>query len=150
MNKYLCIFGYETPLQKMNNAAHGWEDEDSAAVFVMASSEQQALQWGRTIAKSFVGRLFGGGGVGGGTRGGGRTIAKYSVGTLGFLTDPDQDTNWDENAFAVWIDNDYANNYSIEQLRAIPTVEYGEYPDIAAMITSKYGNPALATAESNS
>ncbi len=128
MNKYLYIFGYETPLQKRDNALHGWDDEDSAAVFIVASSKQQALEWGHTIAKRFVGALF----------------------DRGFLTDPDQDTNWDENAFATWIDNDDAKNYSGEQLRAIPTVEYGEYPDIAAMITSKYGNPALTTAGSNS
>jgi len=130
MNKYLYIFGYETPLQKTNNAVYGWDDEDSAAVFILASSEQQALAWGHMVARKFVGVLF----------------------NRGFPTGPDQITNWDENAFAAWIDNDYAKNYSSEQLRAIPTVEYGEYPDIdiAAMITSKYGNPALTTAGSNS
>ncbi len=124
MNKYLFVFGYETPPQKRNNATHGWDDEDSMAVFIEAPSEQQALERGHLIAKNFVGALF----------------------DRDFSTGLTQDTNWDENAFAVWIDNDYAKNYSSEQLRAIPTVEYGEYPDIAAMITSKYGNPALTTA----
>ena len=34
MPNFLFRFGYETPVQHRNNEAHGWDDEDSQAVFI--------------------------------------------------------------------------------------------------------------------
>ena len=110
MNKYLYIFGYETPTQRENNVTYEWDDEDSAALFIMAETAQQALEWGRAVSKRYVGVLFNG-----------------------------RAESWDENRFAAWVDHDYTANFSPDQLKAVPTVKYGEYPDIAEMLRSKYG-----------
>lgn len=34
MPNFLFRFGYEMPVQHRNNEAHGWDDEDSQAVFI--------------------------------------------------------------------------------------------------------------------
>ena len=120
MNKYLYIFGYETPAQRENNAAYEWDDEDSAALFIMAETAQQALKWGRTVSKRYVSVLFN-----------------------GFNSHAE---SWDENRFASWVDHDYTANFSSDQLKAVPTVKYGEYPDIAGMLRSKYGSTAATVA----
>jgi len=118
--EYLYVFGYETPAQRDNNAAHGWDDEDSAALFIIAETAQRALEWGRTVSRRYVSALFNDGAA-----------------------------SWDESRFAAWLDHDYAANFSPDQLVAIPTVTYGEYPDIAGMLRSKYGKTA-ATATGSS
>ncbi len=105
MSKYLYIFGYETPRQRENNAAHEWDDEDSAAVFIEAETERQALEWGYSVSKEFVKALFDGG-----------------------------DAPWDASRFAAWVDSDYAQNYSPAQLATILTVRCGDYPDIDKML----------------
>jgi hypothetical protein len=38
---------------------HGWDDENSAAFFIEAFSEHEALTWGREISQEFVRRLYG-------------------------------------------------------------------------------------------
>lgn len=118
--RYLYIFGYETPMQRENNAAHGWDDEDSAAIFIVAETEQQALEWGHAISKKFVDDLSSG-----------------------------QSAIWDENRFAAWVDHDYAKNFSARQLRAIPIVRYGEYPDVGAMLPSSYGKATITATGSS-
>lgn len=119
-NRYLYIFGYETPRQRENNAAHGWDDEDSASVFILARTEQEALEWGHAISKIFVSALFDG-----------------------------RNTAWDESRFAAWVDHDYAEHYSAEQLRAIPTVRYGEHPVAGAMLPSDCGEAIITAAGSS-
>jgi len=98
------------PAQRENNAAYEWDDEDSEALFITAENAEKALEWGHAVAKRFVSALFN-----------------------------DRDTSWTQSHFAAWIDHDYASNFSREQLKAVPTVKYGEYPDIVGMIRSKYG-----------
>jgi hypothetical protein len=41
----LFRFGYETPVQHRNNEAHGWDDEDSQAVFIECADADAALEW---------------------------------------------------------------------------------------------------------
>jgi len=58
MNRYLFIFGFETPRQSRNNALRGWDDEDSEAVFIGAPSKDAALDWGRQVAERFITEMF--------------------------------------------------------------------------------------------
>jgi hypothetical protein len=46
MPNFLFRFGYETPVQHRNNEAHGWDDEDSQAVFMECADADAALEWG--------------------------------------------------------------------------------------------------------
>lgn len=57
--EFLYIFGYETPRQRRNNAAHGWHDEDSRGVLIDASDAGAALCWGDHIAEKYVSQLHG-------------------------------------------------------------------------------------------
>jgi hypothetical protein len=58
MPEYLYVFGYETPNQRRNNAEHGWDEEDCGVVFIVADSEQEALEWGDRVAEAFVRVLY--------------------------------------------------------------------------------------------
>lgn len=58
MNRYLYTFGYETPHRVAANRENGWDDEDTLSVVVIASSEDEALTWGREISEAFVAKLF--------------------------------------------------------------------------------------------
>jgi hypothetical protein len=51
-------FGFESPRQARNNAAHGWDDEDSQAVLIDADDEASALAWGHEISERFIKILF--------------------------------------------------------------------------------------------
>ena len=42
-NQYLFRFGFETPEQRLANERHGWDDENSQCLFVVATSEEEAL-----------------------------------------------------------------------------------------------------------
>jgi len=110
MDKFLYIFGYMTPTQHINNASLGWDDEDSEAVWIIAETEEKALEWGREISRKFITILCG-------------QLVGY----------------WHENNFANWIEQNGAAKYGAEQLTRIPWVKYGEYPDIAKMLL-KYGD----------
>jgi hypothetical protein len=102
--KHLYVFGYETPGQAKANADHGWDDEDSAAVFVEATSAEDALEWGRRISDAFVSYLYGDSGV-----------------------------RWSSLGFASWIEPDPTKAYDPASLSAIPSVRRGEFPDWAAL-----------------
>ena len=99
---YLFIFGYETPTQHDNNAAHGWDDEDSEATFIDAASEDDALAWGCEIAERYVGRLW----AARGERG----------------------PSWKGSEFAYWIETDPTRIDDARRV-SVPTVRIGEYPD---------------------
>ena len=58
MKEYLYVFGYETPTQSRNNEEHGWDDEDSRAIYILASNEESALGWGHQIAERFFQALY--------------------------------------------------------------------------------------------
>lgn len=52
--KYLFCFGYETPDQYENNRFHGWDDEDSQAIWIEANSRDEAMAVGLRLARAFV------------------------------------------------------------------------------------------------
>lgn len=58
MTTFLYCFGFESPRQSRDNAAHGWDDEDSQAVLINAEDEASALLWGTEISEQFVKLLF--------------------------------------------------------------------------------------------
>ena len=99
----LFLFGYETPTQAKRNAEHGWDDEDSAGVWITSPSEDEAMQWGRTVAEQFVSLLFA------------QTGDAYS---------------WASDGFAHWIEDDPE---VLAAACHLPVVAVGEMPDFGAM-----------------
>jgi hypothetical protein len=59
MPSFQYSFGFESPMQLINNASFGWDDEDSQAVVIDADDENAALTWGRAIAERFFQLLQG-------------------------------------------------------------------------------------------
>jgi ribosomal protein S18 acetylase RimI-like enzyme len=96
--KYLFRFGYETPELMQNNDKFGWDDEDSDSVFVIADSEEGALEWGREIAERFVHTLFN-----------------------------DSTISWKERRYEHWIESDPEEIKRVEQ-SGIPIVITGFHP----------------------
>jgi hypothetical protein len=58
MPQYLFVFGYESPAERNTNSHQGTDFESSNAVWIMASSKEQALEVGRQYAEKWVGELF--------------------------------------------------------------------------------------------
>lgn len=101
-NRSLVVFGYETPLQLKNNKEHGWDDEESVAIFVMAGSKEQAEEWGREIAERFLKDLF-----------------------------KDQAISWKKSDYACWVVDDPASRFDEDGLKKVPLVEVGDYPALS-------------------
>jgi len=99
MKKYLYFFGYETPQQFAANRENGWDDEESHAVFVIASSESEALRWGREISEAFVAELF-----------------------------QDTVVSWKQMNYAHGIETNPEEQYSVAEMQAIPVVQVGQWP----------------------
>jgi hypothetical protein len=109
MEKHLYIFGYCTPEQFSANEKHGWDDEDSASVFIEAPTAEQALAWGITISESFIQWLF-----------------------------KDSTVSWTAMNFAHWIEENPAERYEPIHLSHIQTVRLGELPDLPELFVPKY------------
>jgi hypothetical protein len=58
LTKRLFRFGYEHPTEAELNTRHGWEDESSAGLWIVSTSEAEAMTWGRAVAEQFVSSLF--------------------------------------------------------------------------------------------
>ena len=101
--KRLFRFGYETPGQAERNAAHGWDDENSAGIWITSGSEDEAMQWGRTVAEQFVLWLFA------------QSANVYS---------------WANGGLAHWIEDDPVILATASNL---PVVAVGEMPDFVAL-----------------
>ena len=80
MKVYYYVFGFETPEQAKANKLHGWDDEDSRAVFVLANNPEEALNWGREISEHYI-----------------KWLDSSSV-------------SWKLQTFASWIDNEFEVN----------------------------------------
>jgi hypothetical protein len=99
MPRYLYIFGYNTPGQIEALDKHGWDGEDSEAVFIEAESEQAALTWGQQISQQFVHRLYG-----------------------------DRGLSWKPGDYAHWIESEPSSQFTPDALRRLPVVPVGEHP----------------------
>jgi hypothetical protein len=79
--KYLFCFGYETPDQYENNRLHGWDDEDSHAVWIEADTKEDAMAEGLRFARDFIEKQF-----------------AYAHRQMPF--------EWCDNLYASWIEDD--------------------------------------------
>jgi hypothetical protein len=57
--EYVFRFGYETVAQACANELHGWDDESSQLVVIVAPDADSAFAWGQEIAERFVLQLCG-------------------------------------------------------------------------------------------
>jgi len=99
MPRYLYIFGYNTPEQIEAFDKHGWDDEDSEAVFIEAESEQAALAWGQQISLQFVRSLY-----------------------------SDRGMTWKPDNYAHWIESEPSSRFTPDALRRLPVSRVGEHP----------------------
>lgn len=58
MSRFFFAFGYEDPEDVRVNAAYGDDAESSTSIWIEAETDDQAIDWGRTIAERFVVWLF--------------------------------------------------------------------------------------------
>lgn len=103
-NRYLYVFGYCTPTQWSNNTAHGWDDEDSSAVFIEAPTEHDALLAGRIVSERSVRRMF--------------------LRHRWFDGGP----SWSASSFAHWIEKNPLDRFSGMALESLPVVRWNELP----------------------
>ncbi len=105
MPRFLFRFGYHCPAQLDANAAHGWDDEDSAACFIDAPTREVALVFGCAVAEQMVDHLF--------------AAAGHAP------------VSWKDGGFAFWIEDDPAVILELELIEAVPVVVAGEMPDFS-------------------
>jgi hypothetical protein len=110
LNQYLYMFGYCTPTQWFNNEAHGWDDEDSAAVFIEAPTEHDALLAGRIVSERSVRRMF-------------QRHRWFDGGP-----------SWSASAFAHWIEHKPLDRFSGMALESLPVVRWNELPGADELI----------------
>lgn len=60
MERYLYVFGFESPEERESNRTEGTDYESSRVVFILAESRQAALTRGQRFARAFVNGLFAG------------------------------------------------------------------------------------------
>ncbi len=94
MKRFLFIFGYETPDEHRSNHERGTDFESSYAVWIQATSEDEALSKGRSYAKDYV-------------------VKEYQ-GIASSLT-----PMWEPQNFAHWISANPAEEYSEQTLEAL-------------------------------
>jgi hypothetical protein len=102
MRPFLYRFGFETPQQASDNELLGWDHEDSQAIWIIAPSEEVALNWGRAVSERFCAHLF--------------NVPSVS---------------WKSGNFAHWIEAAPESKFTHEDLERIPVIQCGEFPDFA-------------------
>jgi hypothetical protein len=109
--RYLFQFGFEDPHEFKSNAAGGWDDESSEAIWINAASTEDALEWGRSVAEQFVTRLF------------------EMAGAEGY--------SWLARGFAHWIADDETVLAWASASSEIPEADFGHLPDLEALAESR-------------
>jgi hypothetical protein len=104
VQKFLYVFGYCTPSQAANNEKHAWDDESSAALFVAAETQEEALQWGRHVSNEYVAHLYRAAGL-------------------------PEAISWVDSGFASWIQQLPSEDFPDEYLARVPVVQAGKMPD---------------------
>jgi len=102
MNRYLFVFGYETPDQYQYNTESGTDDEDSIAFFLDAHDESSALARGRELAAGFARHIYGAAGM---------------------------DSPWTPENYANWIEHNPLQRFSGLVLETLPIVKPNETPN---------------------
>jgi len=106
MNEYLYIFGFEGPLQRLQNERHGLDHEDSYTFFIEAEAAEQALDWGSEVAEALFRYLY------------------RESGWDGPLP------SWKEDGYGYWIEDD-PEEIALARRWRCPRVAAGEMPDFA-------------------
>lgn len=106
-DKHLFCFGYETPDQYRNNAASGFDDEDSAALWIVANTSAEALLWGETVAQAYVAWLF--------------------------STEEAEGYSWRDVGFCNWVEADIKALEAARTDGSLPEVRVGEMPDFGSL-----------------
>jgi hypothetical protein len=104
--RFLFRFGYCTPAQWTANEADGWDDEDAMALWILAESEQAALDWGRELAERFTRQLFE------------RSTWEGEI------------PSWKASRFAHWIEKSEDELRAMESFK-LRTVRVGDVPDFS-------------------
>ncbi|MCX7356646.1 MAG: hypothetical protein NT015_00615 [Alphaproteobacteria bacterium] len=55
---FLFSFGFESPEERRSNERSGTDFESSWSVRIAANSGEEAIDWGRQVAETFVRRLY--------------------------------------------------------------------------------------------
>ncbi|MCP4777437.1 MAG: hypothetical protein GY880_24730 [Planctomycetaceae bacterium] len=105
MNRFLFIFGFETPELVNQNAKWNDDFESSEAVFINAKSKHDALEWGRRIANEFFGRM------------------KFN-----------SDSVIDVDDYAHWISEDPKSEYDAHVINQLPRVDAGSEGQITPVV----------------
>jgi len=100
---YLYIFGYEDPSERKSNSECGADFESSGQVRIIATDEEEALNWGRNISERFVKFIYG-----------------------------NDQMSWKDERFASWIEHD-PDEYLLSKWEKIIVVKVGEYPDFSLL-----------------
>ncbi|MBD3817135.1 hypothetical protein GS397_03350 [Sphingobium yanoikuyae] len=102
--KRLFRFGFENPREAKINASEGTGYESSTGIWIISQSDDDATEWGKTIAERLVIFLF--------NR---AQIVPYS---------------WTDAGFAHWIEQDPE---ALPAASYLPSVSVGEMPDLAVL-----------------
>ena len=94
MNRFVFMFGYESPIEHETNIRSGTDFESSEAVWVRAISEREAMQRGRVYATAFVAQQF------------------AQAGVTDFV-------GWAEGNFSHWVEREPENRFSASELEAM-------------------------------
>ena len=97
-------FGYHGPhVDPETRADIDFDCESAGALRIVASSEDEALQWGIKVAHWYLSRLYSG---------------------------QEDDYQWSENDYAVWTE---VEDPDLDQDKRIIEIEVGQYPGFEAL-----------------
>jgi len=102
--KRLFCFGFENPAEAKCNARDGTDYESSTGIWIISESDEEALQWGETIAERLVKFLF--------------DQARAEA------------YSWADANFAHWIEQEPD---ALSAASYLPVVSVGEMPDLTIL-----------------
>ena len=104
MKRFIYRFGYESPIEWLQNDKHGTDFESSSSFWVEAESAEDALRWGREVSDAMVREYF-------------------------LRSGWAQDIpSWKEEGFAHWIEDNPGPEFTPEYLSNPLVVRDGEMP----------------------
>jgi hypothetical protein len=104
MKRFIYRFGYESPVERLQNDEHGTDFESSSAFWVEAESADEALRWGREVSEALVRESF------------------IRSGWSGAIP------SWKEDGYAHWIEESPGSEFTADFLDTLPEVKQGEIP----------------------
>lgn len=141
MEKFLYIFGYETPglaaMNKRMTAKGIYSDcEDSMCFFIMSDTKEKAREWGEKLADEYMKVLYNN-----------PSATLQSHGGASWIEAMGPLASWDAESVRKYPE-DYAE--AVKKAEKIPVVQDGEYPDMQKLVHGRYGPADLNSANPNS